>query len=65
MRSSRPRAKRFLSRLSGFTLLVFIAFVGFYALRVVRFGMGIRRLWEMHEFYTELLEVPEVRLAPG
>ncbi|GAA5982646.1 hypothetical protein JCM10908_006731 [Rhodotorula pacifica] len=47
------------SRLSGFTLLVFIAFAGFYALRVVRFGMGIRRLWEMHEFYTELLEVPE------
>ncbi|GAA5871380.1 hypothetical protein JCM3774_005584 [Rhodotorula dairenensis] len=47
------------SRLSGFTLLVFLAFAGFYALRVVRFGMGIRKLWEMHEFYAELLEVPE------
>ncbi|GAA6024138.1 hypothetical protein JCM8202_004269 [Rhodotorula sphaerocarpa] len=47
------------SRLSGFTLLVFVAFVAFYAWRVVRFGMGVRRLWEMHEFYTELLEVPE------
>ncbi|BGP43795.1 autophagy protein atg9 [Rhodotorula kratochvilovae] len=47
------------SRLSGFTLLLFIAFVAFYAWRVVRFGMGVRRLWDMHEFYTELLEVPE------
>ncbi|GAA6053888.1 hypothetical protein JCM3770_005318 [Rhodotorula araucariae] len=47
------------SRLSGFTLLLFIAFVAFYAWRVVRFGLGVRRLWDMHEFYTELLEVPE------
>ncbi|BGP66174.1 hypothetical protein NBRC10512_001448 [Rhodotorula toruloides] len=47
------------SRMSGFTLLLFIAFAAFYAWRVVRFGMGVRRLWDMHEFYTELLEVPE------
>ncbi|KPV73033.1 uncharacterized protein RHOBADRAFT_17299 [Rhodotorula graminis WP1] len=47
------------SRMSGFTLLVFIIVAAFYAWRVVRFGMGVRRLWEMHEFYTELLEVPE------
>jgi len=49
--------------MSGFTLLVFIIVAVFYAWRVVRFGMGVRRLWEMHEFYTELLEVPEVRAA--
>lgn len=37
--------------------------MAFYAWRVVRFGMGVRRLWEMHEFYTELLEVPEVSFS--
>lgn len=47
--------------MSGFTLLLFVVLAAFYAWRVVRFGMGVRRLWEMHEFYTELLEVPEVR----
>ncbi|GAA5905963.1 hypothetical protein JCM5296_001302 [Sporobolomyces johnsonii] len=47
------------SRLSGFTLLLFISFAAFYAWRIVRFSLGVRRLWEMHEFYTELLEVPE------
>ncbi|GAA5997659.1 autophagy protein ATG9 [Rhodotorula paludigena] len=47
------------SRMSGFTLLLFITFAAFYAWRVVRFGIGVRKLWEMHEFYTELLEVPE------
>ncbi|GAA5868016.1 hypothetical protein JCM8547_000782 [Rhodosporidiobolus lusitaniae] len=47
------------SRLSGFTLLLVLAFASFYAWRVVRFSLGVRRLWEMHEFHTELLEVPE------
>ncbi|GAA6039812.1 hypothetical protein JCM8097_004231 [Rhodosporidiobolus ruineniae] len=47
------------SRLSGFTLLLVLTFAGFYAWRVVRFSLGVRRLWEMHEFYTHLLDVPE------
>ncbi|BGP20513.1 hypothetical protein JCM10213_007671 [Rhodosporidiobolus nylandii] len=47
------------SRMSGFTLLLTLAFAFFYLWRVVRFSLGVRRLWEMHEFYTELLEVPE------
>ncbi|GAA5965569.1 hypothetical protein JCM21900_005159 [Sporobolomyces salmonicolor] len=47
------------SRLSGFTLLLFISFAAFYAWRIVRFSLGVRKLWEMHEFYTELLDVPE------
>ncbi|GAA5833704.1 hypothetical protein JCM11251_003209 [Rhodosporidiobolus azoricus] len=47
------------SRMSGFTLLLALTFAFFYLWRVVRFSFGVRRLWEMHEFYTELLEVPE------
>ncbi|GAA5902427.1 hypothetical protein JCM6882_002750 [Rhodosporidiobolus microsporus] len=47
------------SRMSGFTLLLALTFAFFYLWRVVRFSLGVRRLWEMHEFYTELLEVPE------
>ncbi|GAA5937883.1 autophagy protein ATG9 [Sporobolomyces koalae] len=47
------------SRLSGFTSLLFILFVGFYAWRVAEFGLEVRSLWQMHEFYTELLEIPE------
>ncbi|GAA6017488.1 hypothetical protein JCM10207_008244 [Rhodosporidiobolus poonsookiae] len=47
------------SRLSGFTLLLVLTFACFYAWRVVRFSLGVRRLWEMHEFFSELLEVPE------
>lgn len=33
----------------------------YYLWRVVRFGLGVRKLWEMHEFYAHLLQVPEVR----
>ncbi|GAA6024204.1 hypothetical protein JCM11491_001284 [Sporobolomyces phaffii] len=50
---------RCVSRLSGFTFLFFVLFVGFYAWRVAEFGLELKKLWEMHEFYTELLEVPE------
>lgn len=48
------------NRLSGFSFLFFVLFVGFYAWRVAEFGLEVKKLWEMHEFYTELLEVPEV-----
>lgn len=47
---------------SGITLLLFISFAAFYGWRVIRFSLGVRKLWEMHEFYTELLEVPEVNI---
>jgi hypothetical protein len=52
--------------MSGFSFIFFILFVGFYIWRVAEFGLEVKKLWEMHEFYTELLEVPEVRtLALG
>ncbi|KAM0748760.1 APG9-domain-containing protein [Meredithblackwellia eburnea MCA 4105] len=47
------------SRFSGLTFLLVISFSAFYSWRVVSFGLGVRKLWSMHEFYTELLEVPE------
>jgi len=47
--------------MSGFSFIFFILFVGFYVWRVAEFGLEVKKLWEMHEFYTELLEVPEVR----
>lgn len=59
--SPRPQADLLVTfRLSGFTLLLALTFAFFYLWRVVRFSLGVRRLWEMHEFYTELLDVPEV-----
>ncbi|SCV74760.1 BQ2448_7789 [Microbotryum intermedium] len=48
-----------ISRFSGLTFLVAISFTIFYCWRIVRFGMGVGKLWEMHEFFTELLEIPE------
>lgn len=48
------------NRFSGLTLLLVLSFSSFYVWRVIRFGMGVRKLWEMHEFYAELLEIPEV-----
>jgi autophagy-related protein 9 len=39
---------------------LFLSFSSFYLWRVVRFGLGVRKLWEMHEFFAELLEIPEV-----
>ncbi|KAK4048677.1 autophagy protein atg9 [Microbotryomycetes sp. JL201] len=50
---------RCISRFSGLTLLITASVGTFYLWRVIRFGLGVRKLWEMHEFYTELLEVPE------
>ncbi|GAA5982960.1 hypothetical protein JCM11641_006897 [Rhodosporidiobolus odoratus] len=47
------------SRLSGFTLLLSLTFAFFYLWRVFRFSVEVRKLWEMKEFYEELLEVPE------
>ncbi|KAK4054015.1 autophagy protein atg9 [Microbotryomycetes sp. JL221] len=50
---------RCISRFSGLTLFLVTSVGAFYLWRVVRFGLGVRKLWEMHEFYAELLEVPE------
>ncbi|GAA5912920.1 autophagy protein ATG9 [Sporobolomyces salmoneus] len=58
-RLSNAVVEKCVSRLSGFSFLAFVLFVGFYAWRVAEFGLEVRKLWEMHEFYTELLEVPE------
>lgn len=37
--------------------------MAFYFWRVVRFGLGVKELWEMHEFFEELLDVQEVSLS--
>lgn len=37
-----------------------LAFASFYSERLIRFGSRFKRLWEMRQFYTELLEIPEV-----
>ncbi|KNZ51324.1 hypothetical protein VP01_39g3 [Puccinia sorghi] len=47
------------SRFSGLTLLLVLAFSGYYSWRVLKFGHEISNLWKMHEFFTELLEVSE------
>ena len=54
--------ERVIDRLSGSTFLLFVLFIAFYAWRVAEFGLEVKKLWEMHEFYTELLDVPEVSL---
>ena len=54
--------ERVIDRLSGSTFLLFALFIAFYAWRVAEFGLEVKKLWEMHEFYTELLDVPEVSL---
>ncbi|SGY82053.1 BQ5605_C009g05542 [Microbotryum silenes-dioicae] len=48
-----------ISRFSGLTFLIAVSFTAFYCWRIVRFGMDVGKLWEMHEFFTELLEIPE------
>ncbi|WAQ88196.1 hypothetical protein PtA15_9A322 [Puccinia triticina] len=47
------------SRFSGLSLLLVLAFSGYYSWRVLKFGQEISNLWKMHEFFTELLEVSE------
>lgn len=50
-------------RFSGLTLVLFISFTTFYVYRVITFGLGVKKLWHMHEFFSELLEIPEVCLV--
>lgn len=47
--------------LHGSTLLLVLGCSGFYALRVVEFGNTVKKLMEMRNFFTEVLEIPEVR----
>ena len=48
------------SRSKGFVVM-FALFVAVYAWRVFEFlATDVKRLWDMHEFYTELLQIPEV-----
>ncbi|GAA5843555.1 hypothetical protein JCM3766R1_002410 [Sporobolomyces carnicolor] len=47
------------SRSKGFVVM-FALFVAVYAWRVFEFlATDVKRLWDMHEFYTELLQIPE------
>lgn len=49
-------------RFSGLTSLLAVCFGGFYLWKVLRFSQGIAKLWRMHEFFTQLLEVSEVQI---
>lgn len=41
------------------TLLIVLFFAAFYALRILRFGQLFRKLVDMRDFFTELLDIPE------
>ncbi|KAI8460130.1 autophagy protein Apg9-domain-containing protein, partial [Phakopsora pachyrhizi] len=50
---------RCVTRFSGLTLILFLGCGGFYLWKVFSFSQEIAKLWQMHEFFTELLEVSE------
>ena len=37
-----------------------MTFIAFYGWQVVRFGLGLSRLVAMNNFYTHLLNIPDV-----
>ncbi|KAG9012557.1 autophagy protein atg9 [Tulasnella sp. 427] len=47
------------SRISGFSLLLFICFTIFYIVQIIDFVTGIVRLVDMYKFYTYLLNIPD------
>ncbi|KAG0142199.1 hypothetical protein CROQUDRAFT_50622 [Cronartium quercuum f. sp. fusiforme G11] len=53
---------RCVSRFSGLTSLLVLCFGGFYIWKVLRFTQDIAKLWQMHEFFTHLLDVSEVEV---
>ena len=56
---------RCISKFHPTTLLLVLCFSAAYAWRVIQFGKLVGRLWEMHEFFEELLNIPEVCLSPN
>ncbi|KZV87378.1 APG9-domain-containing protein [Exidia glandulosa HHB12029] len=51
---------RCVSRFSGFTWLFFLSFTTFFVWQIVKFGLDMVSLLNMHRFFTYLLQVPEV-----
>ncbi|CAG8485627.1 16685_t:CDS:10 [Acaulospora morrowiae] len=49
-----------ISKLSGWTKLFLVLFSIFWIIQVVRFVSDIRRLIDMYNFYTYLLDIPDV-----
>jgi autophagy-related protein 9 len=47
-------------RFSGFTLVFFTFFGAFYAWQIISFLLGIPQLMGMYQFYTHLLNIPNV-----
>jgi len=45
---------------SGFTLLFFLLFTTFCVWQIISFILSVRRLFEMYNFYTHLLKIPDV-----
>jgi autophagy-related protein 9 len=41
------------------TLVFVLSFAAFYSWRVLRFTRAVSQLWRMHEFFQELLGIPE------
>ncbi|EGG01953.1 uncharacterized protein MELLADRAFT_49970, partial [Melampsora larici-populina 98AG31] len=53
---------RCVTRFSGLTSSLVLCFGGFYVWKVLRFSQDIAKLWQMHEFFSNLLEVSEVEI---
>ncbi|KAH9812386.1 autophagy protein Apg9-domain-containing protein [Melampsora americana] len=53
---------RCVTRFSGLTSSLVLCFGGFYVWKVLRFSQDIAKLWQMHEFFANLLEVSEVEI---
>ncbi|QRV99780.1 autophagy protein APG9 [Ceratobasidium sp. AG-Ba] len=47
------------SRFSGWAWLFFMLFGTYYVYEIIQFALSIRRLWELYQFYTHLLGVPD------
>ncbi|KAI6036470.1 putative transmembrane protein [Pisolithus microcarpus] len=47
------------TKISGFTLFVFLLFAAFYVWQIIAFVFDVMRLADMYSFYTHLLRIPD------
>lgn len=47
------------TKISGFTLFVFLLFTAFYVWQIIAFVFDVMRLVDMYNFYTHLLRIPD------
>lgn len=51
-----------LPRFSGLSRMFFLLFIAFYIWQIFTYVMGVLRLVDMYNFYTHLLNIPDVSL---